>query len=224
MLLTYLRHEDLPFNEDPMGESLIYTNQTHKVWIPDKECIVLGLSQKIEKECLVEHLNETSIPIYKRKGGGGAVLLSPEVICYAIKIKRASLSGCTYNIPELFTIGNQVLQQILARHFKIQTKHQGISDICIKDKKIMGSSLYLSKYFALYYSSIIFHSLSDKISYYLSHPSKEPDYRLNREHKNFISSLDQYLPRDITKKKMLQFILDEIYQLKNLSNSRLPNK
>ena len=66
---------------------------------------------------------------------------------------------------------------------------KGISDISIGNKKILGSSIYLRKNTLFYHAVLNISESVDVISKYLKHPTKEPDYRKGRSHKEFVTSL-----------------------------------
>jgi lipoate-protein ligase A len=66
---------------------------------------------------------------------------------------------------------------------------RGLSDICIGDKKILGSSLYMPRGRAHYQASLLVHCDLNIMFKYLKHPSREPDYRRGRRHEDFLTTL-----------------------------------
>ncbi|MCR4398029.1 MAG: hypothetical protein NUV93_03605, partial [Firmicutes bacterium] len=68
---------------------------------------------------------------------------------------------------------------------------RGLGDVCMGDRKILGSSFYLKRRVGLYQASLIVLDFRDEVSRYLRHPSREPDYRAGRPHSEFITSLEQ---------------------------------
>ena len=67
--------------------------------------------------------------------------------------------------------------------------YRGISDIAINDVKILGSALYENKDVVFYHAVLNVGESASLIDKYLKHPKREPDYRNNRNHKNFVTSL-----------------------------------
>ena len=96
-------------------------------------------------------------------------------------------------------MGTSVLQNVLWKEYQIESHMRGISDLAIGDKKILGCSLYLPKDFALFYASVLVGDESEAISKYLSHPTREPDYRQGRNHAEFISSISHFIDHDDSK-------------------------
>lgn len=187
--ITVLRHKDLPEGTDPMGESLLTSSESFKVWKPNHVSVVLGNSQKPEIELTLEAIQEDSIPVYKRRGGGGTVLLSPKGLCYGMKFKKSK----DLSIHDYFDMGTSVLQNVLFKHYGIESKMRGISDLAVNDLKILGCSLYLPKDYALFLASILVEDEKPAIARYLAHPSREPDYREGRTHKDFVTSIHEVI-------------------------------
>jgi lipoate---protein ligase len=124
----------------------------------------------------------------KRKGGGGAVVLSPGILC----ITLAFVSNKSTSPQYFFKIINQFIIDQLEKTFGIQSlSRRGFSDIAIGDKKILGCSIYNSKNLFFYQGSLLVNPDLSLMNRYLRHPRKEPDYRAGRAHTAFVTSLQQ---------------------------------
>lgn len=187
-----LRQKDLSPGQDPMGESLLESPTPFKVWKPSHSGVVLGNSQKPELELNLPNVQADSIPIYKRKGGGGTVLLSPQGLCYGLRFKRTK----DLAIHDYFEMGTSVLQNVLHKEFNLESKMRGISDLAVNDLKILGCSLYLPKGYALFLASVLIVNEKSAIEKYLSYPTREPDYREGRTHSEFITSIQDCLEQE----------------------------
>ena len=66
---------------------------------------------------------------------------------------------------------------------------KGISDICIRDKKVLGSSIYRNKHVLLYQAVLNISEPVISLEKYLKHPPREPGYRDRRAHRDFVTSL-----------------------------------
>jgi lipoate-protein ligase A len=67
--------------------------------------------------------------------------------------------------------------------------HEGISDIALQGRKILGSSLYRSRDLVLYQGSLLLHPDLSLMDRYLRHPERQPAYRRGRSHREFVTSL-----------------------------------
>jgi len=66
---------------------------------------------------------------------------------------------------------------------------EGISDIAVKEKKILGSAIYQNRNFVFYQSILNVAEPVNILNRYLKHPQREPAYRLRRSHADFVTSL-----------------------------------
>jgi lipoate---protein ligase len=162
-----------------------------EVWQPQHPVIVLGRSNARETECQSVVAQSDVPPILRRAGGGGTVVLYDgcAVISLGTWVKKP------YANDEFFQKINQAVISALAIHWPHLEglSQNGISDICWGARKVAGTSMFRSRNYLLYQASLIIHRNLSLIETYLSHPSKEPEYRQGRSHKSFLSSLDEII-------------------------------
>lgn len=147
--------------------------------------VVLGRSGKAEDDVLLDQCTRDDVPIHRRAGGGGTVVLSRGVVVISIAGKTA----LAYHLKEHMNAVNRAVIKALQKLDVKNLSIQGISDITIDDKKILGSSLHRKKDLVLYQGALLVNPQLDLISRYLRHPKKEPEYRGGRAHSEFITSL-----------------------------------
>ncbi|MFC2114620.1 hypothetical protein ACFLRI_04660 [Bacteroidota bacterium] len=158
-----------------------------KTWIPDKTYIILGQSNSIENSIHREHVNEDKVCILKRPSGGEAVILTPKTLVISSRIASEKLE----NPVIYFNTANRKIIQILEKSGVRQLAQKGISDIAIGDKKIVGSSIYRKNNLVFFHAVLNVAEDTLLMERYLSHPKKEPDYRMGRNHSQFVTSLLQ---------------------------------
>jgi lipoate-protein ligase A len=156
----------------------------YKYWCPQETVVVAGSSNVIETEVDEARCMEDNVRIYRRYGGGGSVVLHHD--CFVL-----SFGGWVkheFRNKYYFELLNQVIIETLSPLFgKEEILGQaGISDIVYGEKKIAGTSLFRSRHYLLYQASVLLRPQLDVIARYLKHPSKEPDYRRKRSHKDFL--------------------------------------
>lgn len=155
------------------------------VWEPGFLCIVLGQSNRLDQSVYVEQAAADNIPVYKRPSGGETVVLSPGTLVISI-LKR----GDGLRSPRLyFNAYNEKIIQALRGLGVKNLSVNGISDICIGNQKILGSSIYRNRDRVLYHGVLNRAESVDVIERYLKHPPREPEYRDGRRHKDFVTSL-----------------------------------
>jgi lipoate-protein ligase A len=180
---------------DPTGESILLSTekghcetskQSWKVWVPKQSYVVLGRSQHPEKECLLENIEQDNIPILKRQSGGGAVLLSSGCMCLSIRFSNQNSLG----IPHFLNKGGHLLVDFLQSEHNINTEIRGSGDVCLEGKKILGCSLRMIRGWCYYSCVVAIEDIVGSVERYLGHPSKEPEYRSGRSHKEFMTHLN----------------------------------
>jgi lipoate-protein ligase A len=66
---------------------------------------------------------------------------------------------------------------------------RGTSDLAVGDRKVVGSSIYLSSRYAFFHAVVNLSEDTGLIARYLRMPPREPDYRRGRSHTEFVTSL-----------------------------------
>jgi len=163
------------------------TSSTYRamIWEPVFPAIILGQSNKAKESLFMEKVEADNIPVYKRPSGGETVILTPNTVVVSI-VKR----GDKLQSPTLYfeSYNDSIIAALQDLGIK-QTSQDGISDICIGQKKILGSSIYRNKHLVLYHAVLNRAESVELIGRYLKHPLKEPAYRQGRKHEEFVTSL-----------------------------------
>ncbi|HEX05302.1 MAG TPA: hypothetical protein ENH10_09155 [Bacteroidetes bacterium] len=152
--------------------------------------VVLGRGSSIQKELNVDSILEDGVKVYRRMGGGCSVVLDPGNLIVSAVIPVEGLldtkkwfNKCTnWLIDGLHSTGID------------RVYHDGISDLVISDRKIAGSAFYRMKGYAYYTVALLVSPEIDLIEKYLKHPPREPEYRLQRNHRDFVVALSECYP------------------------------
>jgi lipoate-protein ligase A len=129
----------------------------------------------------------TDVPVYRRKGGGGAVILSPGNLIITCAYPASAKRFASQWIMPIAEGIVRALERVGVQNAWVR----GLGDVAIGEKKILGSSLYANRDLALYQGSLLVESDLSLIPAYLPHPSREPDYRRGRSHLEFVTTLRQ---------------------------------
>lgn len=174
-----------------LPDSYLYQNNVEetavKVWIPSEMCIVLGRSNNPDDSLVLDNVIKDNIPVYKRPSGGETVILSPNTVVISIALKQSNFKGGkTY-----FNLINNKLKESLQDIGIQNISLKGISDLAINDVKILGSALYQNKDVVFYHAVLNISESTELIEKYIKHPLRQPDYRKNRLHSEFVTSLEK---------------------------------
>lgn len=177
------------------------------IWEPQFLCIVLGQSNQLEQSVFIDRVLKDKVPVYKRPSGGETVVLSPRMLVVSI-LKRGD--GLRSPGQYFNNYNNRIIRALQGLGIKnLSTK--GISDICIDNQKILGSSIYRNKDRTFYHGVLNTSESINVIEHYLKHPRREPDYRRSRRHKDFVTSLtqvDYHFPGEMLRQALGQALSD----------------
>ncbi len=155
------------------------------VWQPAETIIVLGQSNTPERSLILENVVSDDIPVTKRPTGGEAVILTPRMAVITVAREFPGL----VRSRDFFMEVNGMILDILSDLGVKNYGTRGISDITIGHRKILGSSMHRRENRLVYHAVLNIAGDPSIFERYLRHPSREPDYRRNRPHGEFVTSL-----------------------------------
>jgi len=168
--------------EEGLGEEVL------RVWEPTQSFVVLGYANKISTEVNLPFCERNGIPVLRRCTGGGAVLQGPGCLNYSL-VLRAEHSWPVGNIPAANSF-------ILDRHRSViealagtGVERQGQSDLTIGGLKFSGNAQRRKRRFLLFHGTFLLHADIGLIQKALPMPSRQPGYRANRSHSEFLVNL-----------------------------------
>lgn len=155
------------------------------VWQPEETIIVLGQSNTPERSLLAEKVIAAGIPVTKRPTGGEAVILTPRMAVITVAREFPQMARSRDFFMEVNAMILDLLSDLGVRNYGTM----GISDITIGNRKILGSSMHRRENRLVYHAVLNIAEDPSIFGEYLRHPSREPDYRRNRPHGEFVTSL-----------------------------------
>jgi lipoate-protein ligase A len=173
--------------EEPLGETVLNLEvDPVRVWRPKSTVVVLGRSQKAENEIHLENTKQDLVPVFQRFGGGGCVVLDENCICIALRYDRRD----SLNISDFLGHSSKGIQLFLKETYELDVEIQKNYDLLLDDRKFLGCSLYMPRGMCIYYAVLMLDApVLDKIDRYLKFPSKVPEHRLSRNHRDFLIPL-----------------------------------
>mgnify|MGYP000876396949 CR=1 FL=1 len=158
---------------------------TFNAFIPQASYVSLGASNKEETSTFIEACQNDGVAIFKRQSGGEAVFLSPNCAIYSHILVCDKLPKSS----DYFNDNLNLVQRSLEALDVTAVERKGISDLCIAGKKILGCAIYRRQNFLMYQAVINVCEDPLLIQRYLKSPQREPDYRQQRSHADFVTSL-----------------------------------
>lgn len=156
-----------------------------ELWEPERELVVLGRSNDPARECDLDACRAAGVPVLKRRGGGGAVVLARGMLVVTLAGPHDPGSG-------RLRAGERIQSWIaagLARAGVPGAVPRGLGDLALGERKVLGSSMAFRRGHVLYQGVLLVSADLAHIDALLRHPSREPDYRRGRSHGQFVTSL-----------------------------------
>ena len=163
-----------------------------RIWEPTQWFVVIGRGSSLEKEVDRRRCSEDAVPVLRRSSGGAAIVAGPGCLFYAVVLSLKQS-------PELRSIDRAhayVLSTLIngLRDMVPDIARKGTSDLAVKGKKVSGNSLRCRKDYLLYHGTLLYDMPLTPITEYLRFPPRQPEYRENRSHADFVTNLN--LPRE----------------------------
>jgi lipoate-protein ligase A len=185
---------DPPVANIALDEALLEfaeTSEDHpevlRLWEPLDPLVVLGRSSPISSEANLDYCRSENIKVIRRCSGGQSIVTGRGCLMYAVLLD--------YRLrPEL-----RMLEQ--AHHFVmsnmqkaiesvgLETKMEGTSDLTFKGRKFSGNALRCKRNWIIYHGTMICEFDISLISKCLGNPIRQPQYRQQRSHQEFLVQL-----------------------------------
>jgi len=178
-----------------------------RFWEPRDHFVVVGYANNVATEVNVPACEARGIPVLRRCSGGGTVLQGPGCLNYTL-ILQIRPNGPTHSISaanQFIMERNRVaIENLLsrsrrrkeARASKSEIRNPkseiaicGHTDLTIDGLKFSGNSQRRRRHFLLFHGTFLLDFDIALIEEFLSSPSRQPDYRRNRSHKDFLTNL-----------------------------------
>jgi lipoate-protein ligase A len=183
-----------------------------RFWESPAYFVVVGYSNHVATEVNVEACRAASIPILRRCTGGGTVVQGPGCLNYALILRqdraaalatvtgtnkfimerhRDAIAGCS-GAPSadserrpLLPSGSGTAGGSQNRRYTVD----GHTDLAIGGRKFSGNAQRRKRRYLLFHGSFLYNFDLDLIAKLLPMPSRQPTYRQDRTHRDFLTNL-----------------------------------
>jgi|SRR6266851_1395962 len=158
-----------------------------RFWEWSSPTVILGAGCRLAEDVDEAACNRHEVPILRRSSGGGTVLLGKGCLCYTLVLAH-DRDPALGEIRSSFCF---ILERICDRLMKFYPGIElaGTSDLALGGKKLSGNSQQRKRNFLLHHGTILFGFDPGLVDRYLRMPSRQPDYRRQRSHGDFLTNL-----------------------------------
>ena len=187
-ILRQLRLEEKLLRSPGAGNWCLLNDGT-----PDRS-VVLGISGKPHQLMDVRRALDDGVRVIKRFSGGGTVIVDRDTQFVTLVMNAAA-------VPDLALFPRQIMEWtgtlyggrphgVFADMPGWQLRE---NDYVIGERKVGGNAQSISKDRWLHHTSFLW-DFREETMKYLTNPAKQPRYRANRSHSDFLAPLKTYMP------------------------------
>jgi len=159
-----------------------------RIWEVDQYAVVLGSSNQVAANVNQAACRRDRIPVLRRCTGGGTVLLGPGCFIFSLFLRITAdqhLAGIEATTQAILNRISATLNQIKPEP-KVELR--GISDLTVQGQKFSGNSQRWLTTTLLHHGTMLYDFDLDRIPRYLTSPEREPEYRSQRDHLDFVTN------------------------------------
>jgi len=178
------------FEQLTLEESLLRTDERNicLVNMGSPKAIVMGISSDPKELLCQKTLKENPVPVIRRFSGGGTVIVDEQTLFVSFLCNKKDMPLTPFPEPLLAWSAKIYEESWKIPQFGLQTQ-----DYTIGDKKCGGNAQYIKKDRWLHHTSFLWDYASKNMDY-LTIPKKQPGYRANRPHEDFLCRLKDFAP------------------------------
>jgi len=157
----------------------------YRCWETTGPVVVVGRSSRIDADVTLDACRDDGVPVVRRFSGGGAVVLGPGCLNYAVALSIVSR-------PELAHVGTSfefILGRIVAALDVPGLSVAGETDLALAMRKVSGNAQRRGRRALLHHGTLLYGFDPGLASRYLNEPVRQPAYRAARRHEEFLGTL-----------------------------------
>jgi lipoate-protein ligase A len=157
-----------------------------RFWELPAPAVVLGAGGSVAIDVNEAACESDGVPILRRASGGGTVLLGPGCLCFSLVLNYRSAPG----LDDIRASNRYVLQRIATALEPIAaTNFKGTSDLAVNGVKVSGNAQQRKRTHFLHHGTLLCGFDLALFGKYLHTPERQPDYRRDRPHAQFVTNL-----------------------------------
>ena len=160
---------------------------TLRFWESPAYFVALGYTNRAATEADEVACRAARVPILRRVSGGGTVLQGPGCLNYALVHPIAP--GQTLNVEATNKLVMETQRAAFEQLLGVAVAVAGHTDLATDGLKFSGNAQRRKARHFLFHGTILLDFDLELVQRLLRTPSKEPQYRANRSHRDFIRNL-----------------------------------
>lgn len=167
-------------------------SEVFRLWESPTYAVILGQSCKVHDEVHVPFCKENSIQILRRMSGGGTVLIGPGCLMFTVVVSYQDREDLRMIDRGHEYVLNRVANAISKSNPNVKVR--GSCDLVLDRpsgaQKFSGNAMRCRRNYFLYHGTLLYDFDLELIPKTLKHPPRQPDYRDDRSHLEFVANLN----------------------------------
>ncbi|MBP3958602.1 lipoate--protein ligase family protein [Gemmata sp. G18] len=157
-----------------------------RLWEQPTHAVVVGSGGSVVIDVNLSACAADGVPVLRRASGGGTVLLGPGCLCFSLVLSYARAPG----LNEIPASNRYILARIVnALKPVVAASVEGTSDLAVTGVKFSGNAQQRKRKFFLHHGTLLCGSDLALVAKYLNPPERQPEYRRDRAHGDFVTNL-----------------------------------
>lgn len=176
------------FEQLQLEEALLRTDTQNYclINVGSPPAIVMGISQDSKLVVNRETHQQNPVPLIRRFSGGGTVVVEPSTVFFTLIVNHDNLPVKPFPKEVLGWTEKLIRPAFQGLPFALRE-----NDYVLGEKKCAGNAQYFTKGRCLHHTTFLW-DYTPALMDLLLHPPKEPSYRQNRPHSDFLCTLKPY--------------------------------
>jgi lipoate-protein ligase A len=159
-----------------------------RFWEPSQYFVVVGYANSVASEVNRDFCTSNSIPILRRCTGGGTVLQGRGCLNYSL-VLRLDEAEALHSIHSTNRFILERHREMFGRLLRATVETRGQTDLAIGGLKFAGNAQRRKRHALIFHGCMLLNLDIALVEKTLRMPSKQPDYRFNRSHADFLINL-----------------------------------
>ena len=171
-----------------------------RTWMATEPVVVLGSSSRVDEEINLQVCETAGVRVVRRPSGGATVVLGPGCLMWSVITPHPT------GVPPIEAIHASMLEPLAAAinealppatpHTDWRVARRGTSDLAVRvdrdvhERKFSGNALRVRRHGVLYHGTLLDRFDLGLVGRVLRHPPREPEYRSQRSHGDFLVNLE----------------------------------
>jgi lipoate-protein ligase A len=156
-----------------------------RTWETTEPVVIVGRSTRADEQVIQKACHEDGVRVLRRFTGGGAVVLGPGCLNYAIGLSLVARPDLMDVAGSFAAILGQIVMELGTEGLSID----GGTDLVLKGRKVSGNAQRRGRRALLHHGTLLYAFDARLAARYLREPDRKPAYRASRRHTEFIGNL-----------------------------------